>query len=173
MFYQNKNVITSIEGFSAFWNQETEKTRAIFAALTDAALTQKVSEDGRSLGYLAWHITATIGDMFNLAGLKTDAVTYESPTASTIAEIRSAYDHAAVAVAAEVQRHWKNEDLRDLIPMYGEEWTKSFMLLAVIMHQAHHRGQMTVLMRQAGLKVPGLYGPSKEEWKAMGIEAMP
>jgi uncharacterized damage-inducible protein DinB len=29
---------------------------------------------------------------------------------------------------------------------------------------------MTVLMRQAGIKVPGIYGPSKEEWEAMGIK---
>jgi len=27
------------------------------------------------------------------------------------------------------------------------------------------------LMRQAGLKVPGIYGPSKEEWALMGMPA--
>ena len=37
-------------------------------------------------------------------------------------------------------------------------------------HQTHHRGQMTVLMRQAGLTVPGVYGPAREEWAAMGME---
>jgi uncharacterized damage-inducible protein DinB len=41
----------------------------------------------------------------------------------------------------------------------------------LIQHQAHHRGQMTVLMRQAGLPVPGIYGPSKEEWANFGMEA--
>jgi uncharacterized damage-inducible protein DinB len=41
------------------------------------------------------------------------------------------------------------------------------------MHQCHHRGQMTVLMRQAGQKVPGIYGPAKEEWSSMGMEPMP
>ncbi len=30
---------------------------------------------------------------------------------------------------------------------------------------------MTVLMRQAGLTVPGIYGPSKEEWANLGMEA--
>ncbi|MCK4657684.1 MAG: hypothetical protein KAT85_11650, partial [candidate division Zixibacteria bacterium] len=34
----------------------------------------------------------------------------------------------------------------------------------------HHRGQMTVLMRQAGLKVPGVYGPSMEEWEHFGMK---
>ena len=44
------------------------------------------------------------------------------------------------------------------------------MLSSLIRHQAHHRGQMTVLMRQAGLPVPGVYGPAREEWKAYGQE---
>jgi len=41
----------------------------------------------------------------------------------------------------------------------------------LIQHQNHHRGQMTVLMRQAGLTVPGIYGPAKEEWGNFGMEA--
>jgi uncharacterized damage-inducible protein DinB len=38
-------------------------------------------------------------------------------------------------------------------------------------HQAHHRGQMTVLMRQAGLTVPGVYGPAREERAQWGTPA--
>ena len=34
--------------------------------------------------------------------------------------------------------------------------------MTLINHQNHHRGQMTVLMRQAGLTVPGVYGPAKK-----------
>jgi uncharacterized damage-inducible protein DinB len=34
------------------------------------------------------------------------------------------------------------------------------------MHQTHHRAQMMVLMKQAGLKVPGVYGPSEDDIKA-------
>jgi len=47
------------------------------------------------------------------------------------------------------------------------------VLVSLITHQAHHRGQMTVLMRQAGLKVPGVYGPAREEWAAMGMPPQP
>jgi uncharacterized damage-inducible protein DinB len=57
--------------------------------------------------------------------------------------------------------------------MYGEQWPRGTMLNALIAHQTHHRGQMTVLMRQAGVPVPGMYGPSKEEWAAMGMPAQP
>ena len=35
-------------------------------------------------------------------------------------------------------------------------------LMVMLHHEIHHRGQMTVLMRQAGLKLPGVYGPSAD-----------
>lgn len=54
--------------------------------------------------------------------------------------------------------------------MYGETWAIGVTLSALIDHQIHHRGQMTVLMRQAGLKVPGIYGPSREDWSQIGME---
>jgi len=56
--------------------------------------------------------------------------------------------------------------------MYGETWKRGMTLLYLMLHQAHHRGQITVLMRQAGLKVTGIYGPAKEEWQTMGMPAM-
>jgi uncharacterized damage-inducible protein DinB len=56
--------------------------------------------------------------------------------------------------------------------MYGETWKKGFTLYCMVSHQTHHRGQITVLMRQAGLKVHGVYGPAKEEWAEMGMPAM-
>jgi len=48
---------------------------------------------------------------------------------------------------------------------------KAVTLDLLIKHIIHHRGQMTVLMRQAGLNVPGVYGPSRDEWSQMGMEA--
>jgi len=36
----------------------------------------------------------------------------------------------------------------------------------VMNHLVHHRGQLTVYLRMAGAKVPGLYGPSADELEA-------
>jgi uncharacterized damage-inducible protein DinB len=41
----------------------------------------------------------------------------------------------------------------------------------IVSHQIHHRAQLTVVMRLNGLNVPGVYGPSKEEWTSYGIPA--
>ena len=54
--------------------------------------------------------------------------------------------------------------LDTVVDMYGEKWSYAVILTVIVRHEIHHRAQMTVLMRQAGLKVPGIYGPSKEEW---------
>ena len=43
-------------------------------------------------------------------------------------------------------------------------------LQGLIHHEIHHRAEMIVLMRLAGLPVPGLYGPTREEWTQYGME---
>jgi uncharacterized damage-inducible protein DinB len=40
----------------------------------------------------------------------------------------------------------------------------------LILHQVHHRGEMIVLMRMAGLAVPGIFGPTREEWAQYGMQ---
>ena len=72
-------------------------------------------------------------------------------------------------MAKAVRAGWTDADLPGEIDMYGEKWPRGQTLQALIAHEAHHRGQMTVLMRQAGLAVPGVYGPAREEWAAYGM----
>lgn len=55
--------------------------------------------------------------------------------------------------------------------MFSDRTFPPELLFFMIQHQIHHRGQMTILMRQAGLTVPGIYGPAKEEWAVIGREA--
>ena len=84
--------------------------------------------------------------------------------------IVSAYDAVAQSLAEQIRERWTDATLPELDDMYGEKWKRGFTLAVLIRHQAHHRGQMTVLMRQAGLKVPGVYGPAREEWLGMGMQ---
>ena len=69
----------------------------------------------------------------------------------------------------EIQRNGRrNTSVED--DMYGEMWKKGKTLGVLVTHQIHHRGQLTVVMRLAGLKVPGVYGPAKEEWANYGMK---
>ena len=164
-------MLRKIDDFVKDWEYEAESTGKILNALTDESLSQKVTPDGRSLGFLGWHLTQT-GEMLERVGLKIDAPGMDKECPTSAAEIATAYENAAKSVTNEVKNNWSDETLLQTDDMYGETWARGVTLFALIAHQAHHRGQMTVLMRQAGLPVPGVYGPSKEEWVAMGAPAM-
>ena len=165
-------MIRKIEDFQKDWAYEAEMTGKVLRALTDESLGQKVYAEGRDLGFLGWHLTQTLGEMLGLVKLNIDAPDHMAPRPESAAEIVEAYDRAAKSVTDEVSANWTDETLLQTDEMYGETWARGLTLFYLITHQAHHRGQMTVLMRQAGLTVPGIYGPSKEEWAAFGAPAM-
>lgn len=165
-------MLRTIDDFQKDWAYEVESTGKILNAFTDESLSQKVTPDGRSLGYLGWHLTQTLGEMLGLVGLKIDAPGFDKECPTSASEIAAAYKTAATSVTDEIGKNWTDETLLQTDNMYGDTWARGLTLFYLIAHQAHHRGQMTVLMRQAGLPVPGVYGPSKEEWAAMGAPAM-
>jgi uncharacterized damage-inducible protein DinB len=165
-------MLRKIDDFVKDWEYEAESTGKVLKALTDASLNQKVTEDGRSLGFLAWHLTHTLGEMLGLVGLTVDAPGADKECPTSAAEIAAAYEKAAKSVTDEVRSKWTDETLLQEDNLYGETWARGLTLFYLIAHQAHHRGQMTVLMRQAGIPVPGVYGPAREDWGAMGMPAV-
>ena len=163
----------TVADFLSDWTQESQSTLKVMRALTDASLAQQVTNDGRSLGRLAWHVTGSIAEMLTHAGIGLSGLpSEETPIPSSAAHIADEYERAAAAAAKRIAVEWTDADLPGEVPMYGERWTRAFVLAVLVRHQAHHRGQMTVLMRQAGLAVPGVYGPAREEWAAMGMPPM-
>jgi uncharacterized damage-inducible protein DinB len=159
----------TIADFEKGWTYEREATLKILRALTDASLAQAVAPGGRTLGRLAWHLVETLGEMPTHAGLQAAGPAPGTPQPQTAAEIADAYEQASRSIGDAVLEQWTDNSLAETRDMYGEVWTGGEVLSSLIAHQAHHRGQMTVLMRQAGLSVPGVYGPSKEEWAGYGM----
>ena len=48
--------------------------------------------------------------------------------------------------------------LRVVDEMYGEKWTRSYTLTALLFHLTHHRGQMTTLLRLGGARSKDVAG---------------
>jgi uncharacterized damage-inducible protein DinB len=159
----------TISDFTLDWAYESGATLKVLQSLTDESLHQKVTPDGRSLGFLAWHLVLTLSEMGSKMGLQITGPAEDSEQPECASEIATAYDISAKSVAQVIRTSWSDAFLDEKIPMYGDVWKRGFSLGTLVKHQAHHRAQMTVLMRQAGLLVPGVYGPSREEWAAMGI----
>jgi len=163
-------MIRTIADFEHLWSSELEGTQKIMKHLTDRALNQQVNPQGRTLARLAWHITISIPEMMARTGLKLAGPGEHDPIPPTARGIAQAYSEAAISLLEQVKAHWTDATLREKDDMYGEKWERGATLTSLILHQVHHRAQMTVLMRQAGLEIPGLYGPARQEWAAYGMQ---
>ncbi|MDQ7095248.1 DinB family protein [Desulfosporosinus sp. PR] len=164
-------MVTSIAVFLETWEKEEEATLRILNALTDDSLSQKVSEEDRSLGRIAWHVATTIPEMMSKTGLVFEGCRDDDPVPNSAQSISDYYQKVSKIMVAGIRARWQDQTLLEKRNMYGEQWTIGETLSALVDHQIHHRGQMTVLMRQAGLKVPGLYGPAREDWSQFGMKA--
>ena len=161
---------TTIADFEKDWLQIMGGSAKVMDALTDASLKQAVGEGYRTLGQLAWHITTSISEMANRTGLDLTSVDEKAPVPASAKEIADSYKKASQELLQQVKTKWSDNDLKTLVDMYGEKWPNGMTLGILMTHEIHHRGQMTVLMRQAGLKVPGVVGPAKEDWAAYGMQ---
>ncbi|MBT2655714.1 DinB family protein [Bacillus sp. ISL-18] len=164
-------MFTSINEFSQEWNQEAASTQKVLDALTDESLQQPVSSEDRTLGRIAWHIVTSTPGMINEFGITITNVENADRTPASAQEIADTFRKVSADVVEQVQKQWTDESLQEMQNVFGMNMPKAATLSLLIKHIIHHRGQMTVLMRQAGLQVPGIYGPSREEWSQIGMEA--
>jgi uncharacterized damage-inducible protein DinB len=164
-------MFTSINEFSQEWNQEAASTQKVLDALTDESLQQEVSANDRTLGRIAWHIVASTPGMINEFGITINNVENANTTPASAREIADTFRKVSADVVEQVQKQWTDASLTEIQNVFGMSMPKAATLTLLIKHIIHHRGQMTVLMRQAGVKVPGIYGPAREEWSQIGMEA--
>lgn len=157
-------MFSSIQHFASVWESETASTLSCLTNLTDDSLVKEYVNDYRTIDRLANHIVICAAGIPHEAGLPVEG--YEATKYHTKDALVEAYQKNTAAVTAALAA-WNDDTLQEETPMYGETWKKGMALWVTVVHQIHHRGQLTVLMRAAGLKVPGIYGPSKEEWEAM------
>ncbi|UUZ91918.1 DinB family protein [Paenibacillus sp. P25] len=104
-------------------------------------------------------------------GLEYEAPAEGAEPPASVAAITQAYRQAVRSLLDEVQTRWNDEKLQETSTLWGEQLKNGFVLYLLLKHEIHHRGQLTILMRQAGVPLVGIYGPTKEEWISMGTEA--
>lgn len=158
-------MIASIDTFLEVWDQESAATLSCLKNLTDESLGKELIPGYRTIERIANHIVDCAASIPQAATLP---VEHSKKHHATVGELIDAYTDAANKVK-KAAGNWNDAVLQEPTPMYGETWKKGFALWVTVAHQAHHRGQLTVLMRMAGLKVPGVYGPAREEWEAFGL----
>ena len=162
---------TRVIDFIEDWKDESARTKTLLQALTDESLSQPVcGSDDRTLGRIAWHVALTLPEMMGKTGLRLTMLGDDAPMPASAADIARAYAQASAELCGRIEGEWTDSTLNESDNMYGAMWPRGMTLQVLIRHEIHHRAQMTVLMRQAGLRVPGIYGPAKEDWVKMGME---
>jgi uncharacterized damage-inducible protein DinB len=163
-------MFVAVQSFVDEYRNESEFTQKLLDALTDDSLKQEVAPGYRTLGHLAWHLVPS-GGILTPTGLKFEGQLEHSKAPSSAASIAQSYRSASQSLIEAVRTQWTDDKLQESVTIFGEQWKNGYTLSMFLRHEIHHRGQLTVLMRQAGVPVTGIYGPTREEWIGIGMEA--
>lgn len=159
----------TISDFIKEWNKEAILTQKVLDGLTDDSLKQQVYPEGRTLGRILWHFTTSIPNYLNKFGVKMDQVDNAENVPKTAKEIAETFKRVSDQAAEAIEQQWTDDSLKQIQIAFGREETNASILMGLIKHIVHHRGQATILIRQAGLKPFGVYGPPKEDWIPLGM----
>ncbi|MGP4041053.1 DinB family protein [Gracilibacillus sp. D59] len=163
----------TIVDFIKEWEREAMLTQKVLEGLTDESLKQQVYPEGRTLGRIAWHFTITIPDYLADFGLEIDKIENAESVPNSANEIVETFQSVSAYASQVIEQQWTDESLEKVQNAFGREETNAQILMGLIKHIVHHRGQVTVLMRQAGIKPFGVYGPPKEDWIHLGVKNPP
>ncbi len=149
------------EDFAADWAASAAGTMAVMKSITDDKKDFAIVEGHSSLGWLAWHLTSTASAFGRIAGMNVPAIERGAQAPESVADIAAKYEEISEACKNEAAK-LSDEQMAEEIDALGGRMFRGKLLRLLVEHQAHHRGQMTVLLRQAGLPVPGVMGPTIE-----------
>lgn len=158
---------------------EAESTRRLLQAIPDAALDYRPQPHLWSVGQLASHIAEVYNwfdgtfnqDIFDMSSYKYDkgdiskASNIVARFEENVAKARAVLEHADESAFMNVW-HMQMGGKDIMPPMPKVVVVRSFLFN----HLYHHRGEMVAHLRASGNSVPGLYGPTYEESKAMMAE---
>ncbi|MGN7388643.1 DinB family protein [Sporosarcina sp. SAFN-015] len=150
-----------VEDFIEEWVNASEGTANVIKAITDEKLNQSIEAGHSTLGWLAWHLVGAAGAFGHFAGFNVQGPGPNDPQPTSAKEISDAYEAIAKAIKEQAMK-LSDEDLLGDVTSFTGQTQRGKLLRGLIDHQTHHRGQMTVLLRQAGLSVPPVMGPTKE-----------
>jgi uncharacterized damage-inducible protein DinB len=163
--------MTLIEGMLRELEEEALTTRRVLERVPDNRLGWRPHEKARTLGQLALHIAVVPGGVAQLVASPSPARAPqfgEDPSPASSAELIPALDQS-IATAKRTLGGMDDAALTATWRMTngGRELfatTRAAMLRSIMLnHWYHHRGQLTVYLRELGVPLPSVYGPSADE----------
>ncbi|HEY7057487.1 MAG TPA: DinB family protein [Vicinamibacterales bacterium] len=170
--------MSMIESLLQELDQEAQTTRRVLERVPEDRLGWKPHDRSMSLGQLAMHVATVPGAIAQLAGqspFQVSQFTYPAP--ANAAELCPALDQS-IATARQVLRTMDDASLaRTWKAVDGDKELMAIPVAALfrtimLNHWYHHRGQLSVYLRQVGVPVPSIYGPSADENPFMARQAV-
>jgi uncharacterized damage-inducible protein DinB len=159
-----------IDRFRTVWNMEAEKTLRLLEALPQSQYDFRPDPKGRSMGELAWHLSEIEG--YISLGITKGNITFQDapPNIQRPREVRLlAPGYRRIHEEAVARLGGITDDQLDQqIQFVGQPHAiRDVLWGTILMHQIHHRGQLSLMCRLAGAAPPAIYGPNREEMEAM------
>jgi uncharacterized damage-inducible protein DinB len=156
----------NLDDFLSAYTHESSTTQRVLEALSDETLKHEKAAGDTSIGELAWHIATAPGYMLAHEGLDIK-VEHTPPANVTKQQIVDEFKRVNAACIEGCKAKLGEADLTRTANWFGYELPLGVWLNMVPNHEVHHRGQLSAMMRNAGLQVPSIYGPNKEEFEEM------
>jgi uncharacterized damage-inducible protein DinB len=158
-----------VEGLLQELTQEAQTTRRVLERVPNDQLGWKPHAKSMSLGQLALHVATVPGSVAQITQQSPFPLPqFNQPSAATAAELVPALEES-VATATRVLRTLDDAALGKIWQVVdGQREVMALPVGAVLRsimlnHWYHHRGQLSVYLRQLGVAVPSIYGPSADE----------
>jgi uncharacterized damage-inducible protein DinB len=162
---------SEIQTFLETWEREAQSAIRVMESIPPGQYDFRPDSQGRSIGEMAWHLSEIDGCLsFGVVERRFDL-------ADDLPELKRPKEVALLApgyrrvheLAVERLRGLKPSELDERVTFFdGTPMTiRDIVWGALLHHFIHHRAQLILLIRQAGGKPPGLYGPNREAMQAI------
>jgi uncharacterized damage-inducible protein DinB len=158
-----------IDGMLMELEQEAKTTRRVLERVPGNQLGWKPHKKARTLGELALHVASTPGAVATLASQsEIQAPDFRDQVPTSAAELIPALDESVATAKrllggmddAMLNGTWRmKRNGQDVMAIPRVALLRSIMLN----HWYHHRGQLSVYLRELGVPIPSIYGPSADE----------
>jgi uncharacterized damage-inducible protein DinB len=161
--------MATIEELIQELEQETHATRRVLERIPEDHLEWRPHPKSQSLGQLAMHVATIPGALAEVSIRPFDVGTpIPRPSAESVNQLLETLSRS-VAQATQILRSMGNRGLAvqwQMLDGDRELWALprgAFLRTTMLNHWYHHRGQLTVYLRQLGVPLPAVYGDSADE----------
>lgn len=148
---------------------EAATTRRVLERVPEAKFDWTPHPKSRTLGQLAMHIADNPGSVMTLVSQNpAELPGFREATPTSTAQLLTTLD-ASVTTAKRLLEGMGDAQLTEMwrVTSNGRELMAmpriAFMRSVLLNHWYHHRGQLSVYLRELDVPVPSIYGPSADE----------